>query len=146
MDKAETVQIMMTLGAFYSGGKNDPQVQANAWHKILQKYDYKVAEKAVFNFAEHDTRDYATFPAVGKVVQAIKDEMKREEAPIKEIVRAVSYGWPYGTLSENAKALISEKEYESWLSVDAEKFAGNTKALADTLRGTQLKLQGEVEK
>ena len=51
MTKEECVKIMAMLGAFYSGGKNDPKIQAAAWYKILYKYDFETADKAVLKQA-----------------------------------------------------------------------------------------------
>ena len=51
-------------------------MQVNAWHMILQKYDFDDAKEAVLNFAEHDTREYATFPAVGLIVNEIRKVQK----------------------------------------------------------------------
>lgn len=140
MTKEECVKILAVLGSFYGGGKTDPKAQVNAWYKILQKYPYDVADRAVFNFAENDVRDYATFPAVGKIVQAIKEEEKRRSAPIKEIIRNVSYGHDYSSLSDAAKELINRETYAAWLSVDAEEFAENIGAYTVALIGRQGRL------
>lgn len=137
MTRTETIQIMAMLGAFYSGGKNNPKVQAEAWHLILGKYPYRVAEQAVLHFAENDTREYATFPTVGKIVAEIKAEMTRIEKPVKEIVTNISYGRDYAQLTNNAKALISEELYGDWLNMNAEEFAYKADALADYLKGNQ---------
>lgn len=144
MTKQECIQILAMLGAFYGGGKTDPKAQVNAWYGILQKYPYDIAERAVYNFAENDVRDYATFPAVGKIVQAIKDEITKNKAPIKEIVRAVAYGWDYSQLSESAKLLVSEDKYEEWNKMDAEEFAYKSQELYQHLKGEQLRLGCEV--
>ena len=148
MTKKETLKIMAMLGAFYGGGKTDPEAQVNAWYAILKNYDFVIAEQAVLNFAENDVRDYATFPAVGKIVQAIRDEECKREAPIKEIIRAVSYGWAYYQLTDRAKYLVSEEKYNEWLDMDAEDFANSTSKIAKGLRkfrDTDIKkLQGEV--
>ena len=141
MTKEETVRIMAMLGAFYGGGKTDPKAQASAWHAILQKYDYKIAERAVLNFAENDVRDYATFPAVGKIVQAIKSEVATINAPINQIIRNIAYGRAYSLLSDNAKNLISEEKYDEWLQMDAEEFSSVSGALQSELRGEQLRLE-----
>lgn len=133
MTEKETVTIMAMLGAFYSGSKNDPKMQAAAWHKILYKYDYSAAEKAVLNFAENDTRDYATFPAVGKIVDAIRKQQHRETDAIKGVIRGVAYGREYGDLSNESKAIISEPKYKEWLAIDAEEFANKTDFFADQL-------------
>lgn len=133
MTEKETVMIMAMLGAFYSGGKNDPKMQAAAWHKILNKYDYSAAEKAVLHFAENDTRDYATFPAVGKIVEAIRMQQQRESSSIKGVIRGISYGREYGDLSDESKAIISESKYNEWLKIDAEEFAGKVNYFADQL-------------
>jgi hypothetical protein len=133
MTKEETVTIMAMLGAFYSGGKNDPKMQAAAWHKILYKYDFQAAEKAVLHFAENDTRDYATFPAVGKIVQAIRIQQHRETSSIKGVIRGVAYGKRYEDLSEESKAIISKQKYDEWLAIDAEEFASKANYFADQL-------------
>lgn len=142
MTKEETVKIMAMLGAFYGGGKSNPEVMATAWHLVLEKYDYAVASRAVLKFAENDTRDYATFPAVGKIVEAIRDEVAKEEAPIKEIVRAVSYGWGYDQLSADAKQNITQEHYDDWLKMDAEEFANKANVLAGTLKRKRKRLNG----
>lgn len=133
MTKEETVTIMAMLGAFYSGGKNDPKIQAAAWHKILYKYDFQAAEKAVMHFAENDTRDYATFPAVGKIVEAIRHQQMRETSSIKGVIRGVAYGKRYEDLSEESKAIISKPKYDEWLAIDAEEFASKVNYFADQL-------------
>lgn len=142
MTKEETIKIMAMLGAFYGGGKSNPEVMATAWHLILSKYEYRVASRAVLDFAENDTRQYATFPAVGCIVQAIRDAMQKEEAPVKEIIRAVSYGWHYDQLSDGAKALIREPNYNDWLKMDAEEFNEKAGVMAGTLKRSQKRLQG----
>ena len=146
MTKEETVKIMAMLGAFYAGGKNEPKVQAQAWHLILQKYDYKVAECAVLNFAENDTREYATFPAVGKIVAEIKAEVKRRKAPVGEITYALQYGKDYSQLSDNAKLLISEEVYSEWLSKNAEELPAKLPLLAEMLTQRQPQIERKYGK
>ena len=142
MIEQETVKIVAYLGAFYGAGKTNPEVMAVAWHQILKDYDFNIAERAVFNFAKNDTRDYATFPAVGKIVQAIEEEMRKDNAPIKEVVKAVSYGWGYNQLSADAKQIISEDRYDSWLKMDAEEFSNKAGIMAETLRSERKRLAG----
>lgn len=133
MTKEETVKIMMMLGAFYSGSKNNAKLQAQAWHMILEKYDYETARKAVLNFAENDTREYATFPAVGLIVKEIRMQQQREKRPVNEVIRAISYGRDYAQLSDDAQAIISRGKYDEWLAIDAEEFASKTDTFADLL-------------
>lgn len=140
MTKEECVKILAMLGAFYGGGKTEPRAQANAWYVILKKYPYDVAERAVYNYAENDVRDYATFPAVGKIVQAIKDEITKDNAPVREIIKSISYGHKYNYLSDDAKRLISEEMYNEWLSMDAEIFSAKSWGLQRHLKGEQLRL------
>ena len=125
MTKKEVVQIMAILGAFYSGGKNDPAVQAEVWYRILADYDYATAEAAVYHFAKNDTRDYATFPTVGKIVEAIRKQQKRFFAPYTEVIRGIENGRPYSLLGASAKKVISEDKYEEWLDINAEAFIQN---------------------
>ena len=141
MTKEETVKIMAMLGAFYAGGKNDPQMQAQAWHLILQKYDYHIAEVAVLNYAENDTREYATFPAVGRIVAEIKAEMQRRKAPVGEITYSLQYGKHYEDLSDGAKHLISEEVYNEWLSKNAEELPAKLPLLAEMLGQRQPQIE-----
>ena len=146
MTKEETVKIMALLGAFYAGGKNDPKVQAQAWYMILYKYDFEIAKHAVLRYAENDNRDYATFPAVGCIVKAIKQETAIREKPIREVIHGVSCGTGYTNLSKEAKVLISEREYEKWLKLDAEAFQLDADYYANLLRANRTKLlEGEMK-
>lgn len=140
MTKEETLKILAMLSAFYGQGKSNPSNMATAWHLILGKYEYRIAQKAILTFAENDTREYATFPAVGKIVEAIKFEEKKEYAPINAIVRGIAYGRHYSNLPDEAKALISSEKYDAWLSMNAEEFASQSDALAESLKATQIKM------
>lgn len=133
MTKEETVKIMSMLGAFYSGSKNNAKMQAAAWHMILEKYDFEIAKKAVLNFAENDTREYATFPAVGVIVREIRNQQMLEAKPIKEVIRAISYGKGYEDISDDAKRIISKDVYNKWLKIDAEEFAAKSEFYAKLL-------------
>ena len=140
MTKEETIKILAVLNAFYAGGKNDPKQQAVAWHLVLGKYDYNDAMAAVLRFAENDTRDYATFPAVGKIVEEIRAEAIRRRQQISEVIRSVSYGKDYDDMSESARAIVPRNTYETWLKIDAEVFASKTEVYADILRRSQARL------
>lgn len=139
MTKQETVLILSMLGSFYSGGKNDPKMQADAWYLILQKYDFDTAKVAVLNFAENDIRDYATFPAVGKIVQAIREEEKKRMKPLYDIKMAISHGRKYDDMEPYCKSLISRSMYDEWLKMDAEKFEHETPKFIEILKGENSK-------
>ena len=139
MTKNETIQIMAMLQAFYGMGKGNPEIMAEGWYLILEPYDFEIAKKAVLNYARNDTREYGTFPTVGNIVKEIEAEMRKEQAPIKEVVRAISYGWSYDQLSEAAKRNITREHYDDWLKMDAEEFANKANVLAGTLRAKQQK-------
>ena len=134
MSKQETIMIMAMLGAFYAGGKNDPKTQADAWYMILRKYDFETAKVAVLKFAENDVRDYATFPAVGKIVEAIRAEEKARMKPIYEIKMSISHGKKYDDIDIYCKSLISRDMYNEWLSMDAELFEQNSSKLIEALK------------
>ena len=142
MNKKETIQIMALLSAFYGAGKSDPNIMAEGWYLILEPYDFEIAKRAVLNYAKNDTREYGTFPTVGNIVKCIEEEMRKSEAPIKEIVRSISYGKDYSQLSESAKNNISEDRYNSWLNMDAEEFSNKAHIMAETLRSERKRLQG----
>ena len=145
MTKEETLKVLAVLNAFYAGGKNDPKAQVTAWHLVMGKYDYNDAMAAVLRFAENDTRDYATFPAVGKIIAEIKAEERRKQNAINMVIRGIGYGRSYDMLSEDAKSLIPEESYNKWLKIDAEEFAEKQKAFAEFLKKRQLQLEGDTD-
>lgn len=140
MTEKETVQVMAMLEGFYGMGKGNPEIMAAAWHLVLKDYDFGIASKAVIEYAKKDTREYASFPTVGNIVKCIEDEMKKEQAPINEVVRAVAYGWQYDQLSAEAQANITKEHYDDWLNMDAEEFANKANVLAGTLKKKQKRL------
>ena len=142
MTKKETIQIMALLGGFYGKGKSNPEIMAEAWYLILADYDYEIASRAVLRYAKNDVREYASFPTVGNIVRAIEQELSEDKAPLREVVRAVSYGWGYDQLSDRAQALIDEKTYDSWIDMDAEEFAQKSQVLMESLKQKQKLLKG----
>ena len=142
MTKNETLMILAMLNAFYAGGKNDPQVQVNAWHLILQKYDFEDAKEAVLNFAENDTREYASFPAVVLRVNEIRKVHKSRNDVVSEIMVGVSYGRSYDMLSDKAHMLINSKLYEEWLNMKADDFQIKSGTLKQVLQQRQKQLGG----
>ena len=145
MNKQETIQLMAMLGAFYGAGKSNPEVMAEGWHAILEPYEYEVARRAVLNYAKNDVREYASFPTVGNIVKCINDEIAKDEAPVKEVVRAISYGWGYDQLSKDAKELVTPLRYDEMLKMDAEEFANNAGKVATTLKTKRKALTGETK-
>lgn len=143
MSKAETIQLMAMLGAFYGAGKANPEIMAEGWYMILEPYDFQIAQRAVLNYAKNDTREYASFPTVGNIVRCIEEEMRKEQAPVKEVVRAISYGWGYDQLSKEAQGLIGEERYKTWLKMDAEEFANKAMVMAETLKSERKRLESK---
>lgn len=145
MTKGETIQLMAMLQAFYGMGKGNPEVMAEGWFLILEPYDFEVAYRAVLTYAKNDVREYASFPTVGNIVKCINDEIAKDEAPVKEVVRAISYGWGYDQLSKEAKELVTPLRYDEMLKMDAEEFANNAGKVATTLKTKRKALTGETK-
>ena len=140
MTEQQTIKVLELLNAFYAGGKNDPQQQVIAWHLILQDYDFQDAMNAVLTYAKNDRREYAQFPTVGRIIEEIEREQNRKQGIIREVITAISYGRRYSMISEKAKSLIGEDEYNSWLNEDAEKFSRQAGVLECALRNKQERL------
>ena len=142
MTKEETIKIMAMLGAFYGAGKSNPEIMAEGWYLVLGSYDYDIASRAVLTYAKNDVREYASFPTVGNIVRCIEDVMAKEQAPIKEVVRAISYGWGYDQLSNEARELITPLRYDEMLKMDAEEFNNKAGEVADALKSKKKMLKG----
>lgn len=108
MTKQETILIMAKLSAFYGQGKSDVRMMADAWHEILGEYDFMTANNAVTQFAKHDVREYATFPAVGCIVEAIE----KEQGVKQKIFNFAFNGRLYEELPMRAKEIISKEQFE----------------------------------
>lgn len=140
MTKEQTIKVLQLLNAFYAGGHNDPKKQVTAWYMVLAKYDFEDAMKAVLDFAENDRRDYATFPAVGLIVDRIKKAKADRERSVREVIKNISYGLSYESLPEPSKVLITEDRYNEWLKVDAEEFAQDVSKYTEILKQKQLQI------
>lgn len=139
MTKQETIKIMAMLCAFYGQGKGDPEQMATAWHLVLQEYGYNEACAAVVDFARNDTRDYATFPAVGKIVQEIEKTRASRDRAISEVYMALAYNnKEYSDLSATAKAICPPELFTEWAyhcTRHADEFAENGAKYKAILRG-----------
>ena len=140
MTKEQTIKVLQLLNAFYAGGHNDPKKQVTAWYMVLAKYDFEDAMKVVLDFAENDRRDYATFPAVGLIVDRIKKAKADRERSVREVIKNISYGLSYESLPEPSKVLITEDRYNEWLKVDAEEFAQDVSKYTEILKQKQLQI------
>lgn len=140
MTREQTIKVLQVLNAFYAGGKNDPKEQVTAWHLIMSKYDFDDAMTAVLHFAENDTREIATFPAVGLIVNEIRKAEKARSNTINEIIVGVSYGRAYDQISDEAHLLISKDMYNEWLNMDAEVFSTKAGTYREFLKNKQLRL------
>ena len=110
MTKQETIVILAMLSAYYGEGKSDPEQMVAAWYVILKDYDFATAQVAVVNFAKTDYRDYATFPSVGKIVQAIDAERMKRRA----VFNAALAEKPYEELDSRYQEIITEDQYK-WM-------------------------------
>lgn len=103
----ETAKLLAMISAYYGEGKSNPKTMVKAWHICLKDCDYEIAEQAVIQFAKHDAREYAVFPSVGQMLQAIKTEQMLPRL-IHNLARQ---GALYSDLSERARELISEDDF-----------------------------------
>lgn len=146
MTKEETIKVMAVLCALYGQGKGDPKMMATAWHLILQDYGYDETCAAVVEFAKNDVRDYATFPAVGKIVQAIEAMRTKRNRAINEVYMAIALNnKAYEDLSETAKAICPPALFEEWKRYSvrhADEFCEHGAKYKAVLRGNLNKLLG----
>ena len=108
MTKQQTVIVLAMLSAYYGEGKADAAEMAAAWHVILKDYDFATAQIAVINFAKNDARDYAVFPSVGKIVEAIEAELGKRRG----VFNAALDGTPYEYLPDHYQAIVQKDFYE----------------------------------
>lgn len=88
MTKTETIKILTILSAFYGQGKSDTEIMANAWHVVIGEYEYYIAERAVYNYVRNDTREYASFPSPGNIIDEIEKESKLYNRMFNQVLNA----------------------------------------------------------
>ena len=126
MTKEETLKIMSMLSAYYGQPKVPAGQMANAWHIVLQHYDYRIAEKAVVEFAINDCRDYAVFPTIGKFREAIE---RTKRMPYR-IIGKIRQGINYSDLDIIEKTAISETAYKKAQEMDDVTLVENVEKIA----------------
>ncbi len=101
MTKQETGKIIALLEAYYEL-KKDPKTTVNAYHLVLQGYDYIVVEQAVINLAREDRREYSQFPSVGAIVSQIELISGKDDtaAELWTLVEKASRNGYYGCVEE----------------------------------------------
>lgn len=72
MTKQETAKLIAMLKEYYPRDyeSTDIMSRVNAWHMILQDYDYKNATAALLAFVSTDTKGFA--PVVGQILEKIQ--------------------------------------------------------------------------
>lgn len=141
MNKTETIKIMAMLSAYYGQGKANAEAMANAWHLILQDYDYKLAEQAVINYAKNDRREYASFPSVGAIVNVIEQTEAEQKNLVNRVFNAVLNGVPYDDMPEEQKLLCDRGVYERGLTMDYEELLSKQDDFKSWIRKEQKRLQ-----
>ena len=140
MTKDETLQIMATLCALYGQGKGDPGIMASAWYDLLKGYSFADVKAGVYRFARNDTRDYATFPSAGRIIQSVEDMLSERNKTVNEVYRLINYGRPYDELSEAAQQILTRSQYNAWLKIDPMSFAADGARYKKILQANQQRL------
>ena len=138
MTYEETIKIMAMLSAFYGEGKSDARIMANAWHLVLDEFDYRDAEKAVIEFAKNDTRDYASFPAPGRIVE----EIRAQEKKCNGLYNKLYNGVPYEQLNPWERAMISQEQYIRGLALSEEEIRAKREDIINGFRERKHKIEG----
>lgn len=141
MTKEQTAAIMGILSAYYGQGKSDVDSMVAAWHRHLERFPFYLVDRAVYQFAEHDTRDYATFPSVGQIVEHIKTEQGRYNRIFNQATQRI----PYKELDELERELVSETAYNRMLEKPIENLLGERETILAYIirKDEQLALKGE---
>ena len=134
MTKRETLIILAMLSAYYGEGKSDPSEMAAAWYVILKDYDFPTAQVAVVNFAKNDTRDYASFPAPGKIVEAIEKEVAKRRG----VYNAALRGDSWDELGIEYKAITTPFYYNQLLLLGEDGLRERRQAIIENLTPNRL--------
>ena len=72
MTKAETAKLIAMLKEYYPRDYESTDIvsRVNAWHVILQDYDYKEATAALLAFVATDLKGFA--PTVGQIIDKMQ--------------------------------------------------------------------------
>lgn len=132
MNLHETTVILYMLSAYYGMGKADARSMAMAWHAILKEYDFGYAQEAVIEFAKRDERDYAAFPAVGKIIKSIDERVGLRNLAINGAYN----GDEYDKLPDKCKEVVTKSQYEKLTAKTPEELLENRNKALEWLMPT----------
>lgn len=138
MTKEETLKILAHLSAFYGQGKSNVKMMVEAWHEIIGVYDYHIARRAVVDSASHDKREYASFPTAGVIVETIKRQNGLYNRVYNEALKSAG---DYSGLSDDAKKIISEKQYDAFMALPYEQRLDYRDAFIEMIKGNDLQIE-----
>lgn len=128
MNKKEVAQILAILKEYYPKDfvSTDLQTKVEAWHLILQDYDYKLTQSAVVSFVSSDLNGF--MPSVGQIVDKINKLTSKKQLTENEawdmIYKAICNS-AYNSVEEFNKlpleiqrAIGSPNMLKSWAMVD----------------------------
>lgn len=130
----ETIKVLSKLSAFYGEPKSDAREMAMGWHIVLKDYDFAYVDMAVIQFAMNDTRDYATFPTVGKFIQSIEHVKSTPYRLIGKARKKI----PYDSLETLEKRIIGRKAYDRMLDMDDVKLVEQVPTIVSYIQDKQL--------
>lgn len=136
MTKEETLASLAHLSAFYGEGKSDVKMMVEAWHEVIGEYDYYIVKRAIIEFAKNDTRDYASFPPAGRIIEEIKKQNGMYNRIYNELLKSTDYE----SLSEEAKKIIKKEIYDNFMNRNYEQKLNCREDVIKMLRKNDLQL------
>lgn len=133
MTKDETMAILSMLSEMYRAKTTDAETTVNAWHIFLGEYDYPTVAVAVYEYIKNDTRDYASFPAVGVIIAEIKKERGRRNM----IFNAAFAGKSYDELDDELKKRCPMPVYDRMLELGADEMLKQRDVIIEALTPRQ---------
>lgn len=155
MNKKEVAQILAILKEYYPKDfvSTDLQTKVEAWHLILQDYDFKLTQSAVVSFVSSDINGF--MPSVGQIVDKINKLTAKKQLTENEawdmIYKAICNS-AYNSVEEFNKlpleiqrAIGSPNMLKSWAMVDLDEV--NTVIQSNVMRSfkTAQKQQKEYD-
>lgn len=135
MTRKEVAAVLAMLSAYYGRPKDDAHVVVEAWNAIIGEYEFQTAREAVIQYAKNDTRQYASFPAPGVIVKAIRNRQVERERPILAVMSGINKGTEYRMLPYDAQQVVSEEKYEEWLKMNPLEFINRQEQYINELMG-----------
>ena len=117
MTREETARVLAMLYCYYTDRRHiDPDDMVDAWHAILEPYEFQTVREAVARFARNDKREYPSFPTPALIINGVARQDESDRKKLSGVIVHLVNNRPYEKLTPPQRTVITEADYNEILT------------------------------